>query len=198
MRKPLIFLLTIASFQFAGCSTGDQRDNAPTESFLETIPIVYRQDIQQGNIVTQEMVDKLQPGMSKSQVRFLMGTPMLADTFHNNRWDYVYTMTEGWGDTEKKRLTLVFEQDRLVRLEGDYRPQPTDAVQETEKENVVSVPDYVDPDRGIIRKAVDAATSLWGTEGSGDEPPETKDTGFSEAQKADAAAMESAAGSGPP
>jgi len=165
MRKPLIFLISFSSLPLIGCSSGDSKDeNAPTQTFLESIPIVYRQDIQQGNVVTQEMVDKLQPGMSKSQVRFALGTPMLVDSFHLNRWDYLYTFTAGWGETEQKQLTLYFEADRLVKLEGDYRPNPAEAVPEAEQETVISIPDYVDPDRGILSKAVDAATSAWSDE----------------------------------
>lgn len=188
MRKPLIFLLSIASVPLVGCSFGDSKDNAPTESFLESIPIVYRQDIQQGNIITQEMINKLQPGMSKSQVRFVLGTPMLADAFHSSRWDYVYTMTEGWGETEKKRLTLFFEGDRLARLEGDYRPQPADQIEEVKKDTVVSIPDFVDPDRGILSKAVDAVSATWS-----DDAPKPKSAGgqgLSTKQEADAAELE--------
>ena len=136
------------------------------------------------------MINKLEPGMSKSQVRFALGTPMLVDVFHQNRWDYVYTMTEGWGDTEKKRLTLIFEADRLTRLEGDYRPQPTGERKVVEKETVVSVPDYVDPDRGILSKAVDAATSVWTDDGP--KPKSGAEQGLSEEQKADAAELEKA------
>ncbi len=193
MRKPLIFLLSIASLPLIGCSSSDEKDNSPTATFLEGIPIVYRQDIQQGNIVTQEMVNKLQPGMSKRQVRFVLGTPMLMDPFHSNRWDYYYAMTEGWGETEKQRLTLVFADDRLLRLEGDYRPQPTAEIQEVDKETVVSVPDYVDPDRGILSKAVDTLKSPWKDEDPKYQPP--AEEGLSAEQKADAAELEKAVGS---
>ena len=122
MQKLLICLACIASLQLVACSSSEQRDNTQKNSFLERIPIVHRPDIQQGNIVTQAMVDQLRPGMSKRQVRFVLGTPMLVDVFHQNRWDYMYTMTEGWGDTKKQRLSLYFEEDRLTRLEGDLRP----------------------------------------------------------------------------
>ena len=149
MQKLLILLTGFATLHLAACSTGEKPNpNTPRNSWLESIPIVYRPDIQQGNIITQDMVNKLRPGMSRSQVRFVLGTPMLADAFHTHRWDYVYTMTEGWGETEMKRLTVVFENDRLSRLEGDYRPLPVEDMEPVNKESVVSVPDYVDPDRG--------------------------------------------------
>ena len=161
MQKLLISLACIASLQqLTACSSSEERKNAPTKSFLESIPIVYRQDIQQGNIVTQEEVDQLQPGMSRRQVRFLLGTPMLVDVFHQNRWDYVYTLTEGWGDMEKTRLSLYFEADQLMRIEGDMRPQPGAAGAVPEKENVVSVPDYDGRDEGFVSHTIETVGDL--------------------------------------
>jgi outer membrane protein assembly factor BamE len=140
---------------------GGARDNAPQGSILERIPIVYRQDVQQGNVITQEMVDRLRPGLSKRQVRFIMGTPMLVDVFHQNRWDYVYTMTHGWGETQEKKLHLYFEGDRLARIEGDLKPASNVQEIPVKKDLVVSVPDYKDPNRGIIERAVEQVTDIW-------------------------------------
>ena len=70
---------------------------------------VHKLDIQQGNVVTQEMVDKLKPGMTRAQVRFVLGTPLVTDTFHRNRWDYFYSFKVGAeGVAETRRLTLPF------------------------------------------------------------------------------------------
>ena len=76
---------------------------------------VHRLDIQQGNIIKDEQVEKLIPGISKHQVRFIMGTPLLRDPFHSNRWDYVFTDQPGTQRkiVEYKRVTLFFEQDVL-------------------------------------------------------------------------------------
>ena len=79
----------------------------------------YRINVQQGNALTQEMVAKLKPGMTRSQVRFVLGTPVVQDIFHANRWDYVYMFTEGHKETRSRRLTVIFEDDKLLRLEGD-------------------------------------------------------------------------------
>lgn len=84
----------------------------------------YRINVQQGNALTQEMVAKLKPGMTRSQVRFVLGTPMVQDAFHANRWDYVYFFTEGHKPTRSRRLTVVFEDDKLLRLEGDVVGRP--------------------------------------------------------------------------
>src|SRR5574340_1491664 len=80
-------------------------------------PAPYKIDVQQGNMVSQEMVSRLKAGMSKSQVRFIMGTPLVTDAFHANRWDYVYRYQKAGQLTEARRITLIFEQDALARIE---------------------------------------------------------------------------------
>ena len=74
-------------------------------------------EIQQGNIITPEMVEQLKPGMTKQQVRFVMGTPTIIDTFHRDRWDYVYTLEDRAGKREQKHVTLSFDGDELRRIE---------------------------------------------------------------------------------
>lgn len=85
-------------------------------------PGVYRIDVEQGNIVTQEMADQLQPGMSRRQVRFILGTPLVEDSFNRDRWDYVYTRRNGLDVLAEERLTVFFEGDGLTAVEGDYTP----------------------------------------------------------------------------
>ncbi|TCV90840.1 outer membrane protein assembly factor BamE [Sulfurirhabdus autotrophica] len=87
-------------------------------SYVPTIS-PYKIDIQQGNVVTQEMVSKLKPGMTKSQTKFVLGTPLITDAFHADRWDYVYLLKKGGKLLEQRKLTVVFEGDLLKRLEGD-------------------------------------------------------------------------------
>lgn len=88
-------------------------------------PGVYKIDIPQGNLVSQENVNKLRPGMTKRQVRFVLGTPLVQDTFHADRWDYIYTLKDVDGSYTRKRLTLTFSDGRLSGLNGDYRPGTT-------------------------------------------------------------------------
>ena len=78
-------------------------------------------DIQQGNVVTQDAVDKLRPGMTRAQVRFVLGTPLLTDMFHAQRWDYVYSYRNGQtGATESRKFAVFFDKDgRLERVGGD-------------------------------------------------------------------------------
>ncbi len=85
-------------------------------------PGVYRIDVEQGNIVNQEIADQLKPGMSRRQVRFILGTPLVEDTFNENRWDYVYSKRNGLEVLSESRLTVIFEGDSLVDVQGDYLP----------------------------------------------------------------------------
>jgi outer membrane protein assembly factor BamE len=88
-----------------------------------SFPGVYKIDVQQGNVVTQDMIDQLRPGMTRSQVRFIMGNPLLTDTFHANRWDYLYSIQPGGGKRLQERVSLVFnDNDQLAGLSGDFLP----------------------------------------------------------------------------
>src|SRR5690606_7873793 len=77
---------------------------------------------QPGKVVTQEMVDQLRPGMATLQVRFIMGTPLFQDTFEPHRWHYLYSMQSVHNPREQERISLMFENDRLVGLCGDFVP----------------------------------------------------------------------------
>ncbi len=88
-----------------------------------SFPGVYKIDIQQGNVVTQDMIDQLRPGMTRRQVRFIMGNPLIQDTFHTNRWDYLYSLQPGGGERQQERISIFFnENDQLASLSGDFMP----------------------------------------------------------------------------
>lgn len=88
-----------------------------------SFPGVYKIDIQQGNVVTQDMIDQLRPGMTRRQVRFIMGNPLLTDTFHADRWDYLYSLQPGGGERQQERISVIFNSnDQLVSLSGDFMP----------------------------------------------------------------------------
>ena len=100
-------LTLVGLFALAGCS----------------FPGVYKVDIQQGNVVTQDMIDQLRPGMTRSQVRFIMGNPLITDTFHADRWDYLYSIQPGGRERQQERVSLVFNaNDQLAGLAGDFKP----------------------------------------------------------------------------
>lgn len=94
---------------------------------------IYKAEIQQGNVVTQEMIDKLKPGMTRSQVRFVLGTPLVTDMFHPARWDYYYYLRRANEETgEAQRLTVIFKDDLLMKVQEDARiksdaPAPGDS-----------------------------------------------------------------------
>jgi outer membrane protein assembly factor BamE len=94
----------------------------PACSYIPMAPSVYKIDIQQGNVVTPDMVSRLKPGMTRSQVRFVLGTPLVVDAFHPHRWDYVYRLQKAGRLTEQRRVTVVFENDVLKNVEGDLAP----------------------------------------------------------------------------
>lgn len=85
----------------------------------------YKADIQQGNVITQEMVDKLKPGMTKSQVRFVLGTPLIVDPFHPERWDYIHLYKKHAGaPAETRQFTVIFDGDTMARVEGEMSMTP--------------------------------------------------------------------------
>jgi outer membrane protein assembly factor BamE len=83
---------------------------------------VYKIDIQQGNYVTQDLVAKLKVGMTKGEVRQLLGTPLLIDAFHSNRWDYYFSNVKGGRAEDRTRLSVFFENDKVASFRGDARP----------------------------------------------------------------------------
>ena len=107
-KKPLLHSLCLtALLALAGCS----------------VPGVYKVDVQQGNVITQDMIDQLRPGMTPQQVRFIMGTPLISDTFNPLRWDYLYSLEPGRQQRRQERISLIFDEEgRLNGLQGDFMP----------------------------------------------------------------------------
>lgn len=110
-----------------GCST-----------IMNNLPGVYILDIQQGNRVDQDMINQLKPNIKKRQVLYIMGSPMLVDIFHQKRWDYLYSNQPGGQSREQKRISLYFEGDTLVGIQGDFKP--TINTEKLSKEVTVEVP----------------------------------------------------------
>jgi outer membrane protein assembly factor BamE len=82
----------------------------------------YRPDIQQGNFVSQEMIDQVKVGQTRDQIMFILGTPLLTDMFHKDRWDYPFYLARGNGELTTSRVTLYFKDDKLERFEGGNLP----------------------------------------------------------------------------
>ncbi|WP_052808047.1 outer membrane protein assembly factor BamE [Methyloterricola oryzae] len=141
MRRHRLLIVYLCTLLSAGCSWQD---------FKQVVPWVYTQDINQGNIISQEMVDQLRPGMNKRQVTFIMGTPLLHDPFHDERWDYIYSNEPGGEPRVQKRITLVFKDDELAGLQGDFRPGNLPSI-EPSKDVTVNIP------------KIDREKTLWET-----------------------------------
>ena len=147
--KRAVFLFAVAApVALTGC-----------ETILSNLPGVYTIDIEQGNMIDQAMVDQLRPNMSKRQVLYIMGSPMLADTFHEQRWDYLYSDQPGGEARLQKRISLYFNGDNLAGVQGDFRPSQLPVIKES-TETTVDIPKR-DLDRTMWEK-------ITGVFGSGD------------------------------
>jgi outer membrane protein assembly factor BamE len=146
MRKLLTLIAIIASFLLASCA-GDP--------IVNRLPWVYRIEIQQGNVLTRDAVNQLRTGMTRRQVQFILGTPLIADPFHANRWDYYYLYkpgTEGEGEERSDHLAVFFENDTLVRMDGTLLPDPNAPAEPLNKIVTVNVPPQEIEDPGILTR----------------------------------------------
>jgi outer membrane protein assembly factor BamE len=100
MKKLFMFLLLVTNALMVGCS-------------------IHRIDIQQGNVLDDAAVAKVQIGMTKTQVQFLLGTPLIADPFHKDRWDYFFSKRQGEKVLEQRHIALFFENDQLNKIDHD-------------------------------------------------------------------------------
>jgi len=132
-----LVLLTLLAMILSGCST----PRLPSLPSIADLPLVYKIDIQQGNVIEQEMLAQLQPGMNKAKVRFIMGSPLIVDTFHKNRWDYLYSYKKGRGGRSQRRITLFFEDEKLAHLEGDIKPALGRLSVPPRRDEIVDVPE---------------------------------------------------------
>ena len=82
----------------------------------------FRLDIAQGNYLTSDTLERVRPGMQRQEVRFILGSPLLLDPFHPNRWDYIFRFERGTGEAVTRRVTIHFEGDQVGRIEADALP----------------------------------------------------------------------------
>ena len=107
-------------------NTGDGVVQTVQKQKLFGVLPVYRPDIQQGNFVSKEMVSQLKVGMTPEQVRFVLGTPLVADIFHGERWDYPFRMRKGDGQITTSHVSVFFKEGRVERFEGGDLPDEKD------------------------------------------------------------------------
>ena len=128
-------MLAVLAAALGACSSFDQG----TRSLADAITL-YKPEVVQGNFVSKEQVAALQPGMTRLQVRDILGTPLVTSLFHADRWDYVFTMRRQRVEPQNFRLTVFFKGDALERFEGDEMPSETEFVQRISRERKVKVP----------------------------------------------------------
>jgi outer membrane protein assembly factor BamE len=103
--------------------------------------LVHRIDIQQGNVIEQDAINQLEPGMSRRQVQYVLGSPMVTDVFHQDRWDYFYLLQTGDGEVSSEHVTLYFADDTLTRVTGTLHPETgTAAAQPAAQQVTLTVP----------------------------------------------------------
>ena len=136
------------------------------------LPRVHKITVQQGNVITQEMIDRLKPGMSRSQVLFVMGEPVLRNTFNNDRWDYLYTIELPGVLDKQSRLTLFFDNDQLAYFTGDYAPTSAITEDDTDPEHIIDDPEPV-PTAEEYQAQPDDATEPVGAEEGAEAEVET-------------------------
>jgi outer membrane protein assembly factor BamE len=155
MRKLLFSFALLANLTLTSCSM-----------ILNNLPGVYSIDVQQGNIVDQNMINQLKPNMDKRQVLYIMGSPMLTDFFHKNRWDYVYSVKANGEDPVEKKVFLVFKDvdgiEKLAGLYGDFKPTNLPVVKPSD-EKIVDL-----PKRDVDKTLWESITGLFGFDGTDD------------------------------
>ncbi len=136
----------------AGCSNM----TAPFDNFIPYVSQfgIYKLDINQGNYLSQDMVDKLKEGQTKQQVRTVLGTPLLSSVFRDNRWDYLYEYRKNGRVQTHRQFTVYFQGDSLARWEGDEMPQSVVELNRTAATRKLPVDPYGD-DAGIMGKIID-------------------------------------------
>jgi outer membrane protein assembly factor BamE len=159
MRSAFYCLVLLGGLSLAACST-----------ILENFPGVYKIDINQGNIVDQSMIDQLRPNMSERQVLYILGSPMLVDSFHQKRWDYLYSSQLGGEDRQQKKVSILFnEDDQVAGIQGDFRPSTTSVI----KPSVETTVDV--PKRDIERTMWQKIKGLFGFDDPDDAPRKDPD-----------------------
>ena len=146
------------------------------------LPGLYRVDIQQGNIIDQDMVDRLRPGMDRFQVEFILGTPAISDPFHADQWDYIFSMAEESENRQQRHIRVHFVDDKLAYIDGDVvvsNREITDAVRQSRS---VEVPPGSRPSGNIFQRMFNAIPFI-----GEDEPrraiPSDQDEGSDEEQQ---------------
>jgi outer membrane protein assembly factor BamE len=137
VRAPVLAAVACAVLVLSGCQSAGSRARSVAPSAVDGgaqttsatrlqkffwVFSPYRPDIQQGNFISKEMLEQLQVGQTREQVRFVLGTPLLTDVFHADRWDYPFYLAKGDGELTTARVTIFFKDNKVERFEGGNLP----------------------------------------------------------------------------
>ncbi|MCK9517137.1 MAG: outer membrane protein assembly factor BamE [Ottowia sp.] len=139
-------VLAAVAASLLGCSTFDDA----TQKMANALTL-YKPEVIQGNFVSREQVQALQPGMTRLQVREILGTPLVTSLFHADRWDYVFTLKRQGVEPQQYHLTTWFSGDALSRIEGDEMPSETEFVERISPKHKVKVPELEATDAQLAR-----------------------------------------------
>ena len=162
MKSLVLLVLAVLTGALSGCAvdkplTMPEMPEMPSLARVPSVadlPFIYKVDIQQGNVITQEMLAQLRIGMDKKKVNFVMGSPIIMDTFHGNRWDYLYTVQTKGGRPKRRRITLFFENELLARIEGNVVPAAGQIAVDTRQDMTVEVPEV--EKKNVVKRLAEA------------------------------------------
>lgn len=141
IRRPAAGLAVLGGLlALSGCSSVSKSALSSPETLFGLVK-PYRMEVVQGNVVTQEVMAQIQPGLGRNQVRDILGTPLLADIFHGDRWDYVFTIARQGIEPQQRRVSIFFKNDVVERFEADTLPSEREFVAAITREQKLKKPD---------------------------------------------------------
>ena len=154
MNAPRLAVVAVLAVLLAGCGTW--------KTYMPDIQQfgMYKLDINQGNYLTQDLVEKLKGGQTRPQVRQVLGTPLLTSAFHDTRWDYVYEYTRSGKRVEHRQFTVFFVDDKLARWEGDELPASAAQLNRIAADLTLA-PEPSADDKGYLGRLLDILKGNW-------------------------------------
>jgi len=151
IRRAALVLVPLASLALLSACSSLGLPAAKSDSLFGVFT-PYRVDVVQGNVVTQEVMAQIQPGLGRMQVREILGTPLLADPFHLDRWDYVFTIQRQGVPDQKRRISVFFKNDAVERFDTEALP--------SERECVASIDKPLDVKEPVLDMSADQVAKL--------------------------------------
>jgi outer membrane protein assembly factor BamE len=153
-----LVLLSLACAGLAACSSFDRASNS-----LASVITPYKVEVVQGNFVSKEQVEALSPGMSRAQVREVLGSPLITSAFHADRWDYVFTIRRQGVEPQSRKLTVFFKGEDLEKFEGDPMPSEAEFVATLDKNRKLGKVPNLEASEEALNKAQGSAPAAGAT-----------------------------------